>query len=49
MRHVIPLVANGRIRASKMITHHFPLEKFAEALDTFNERRGCAMKVILEP
>lgn len=49
MRHVIPLVANGRIRAQKMVTHRFPLEKFGEALDTFNERRGCAMKVILEP
>jgi L-iditol 2-dehydrogenase len=49
MRHVIPLVANGRIRARKLISHRFPLEKFAEALDTFNERRGCAMKVIIEP
>jgi L-iditol 2-dehydrogenase len=49
MRHVIPLVANGRIRAKRMITHHFPLGEFGEALDTFNERRGCAMKVIIEP
>ena len=49
MRHVIPLVANGRIRAKKLITHHFSLEEFGEALDTFNNRRGCAMKVIIEP
>jgi L-iditol 2-dehydrogenase len=49
MRHVIPLVAAGRIRAKKLVTHHFPLENFGEALDTFNERRGCAMKVIIEP
>ena len=49
MRHVIPLVASGRIRAAKLITHRFALDKFGEALDTFNTRRGCAMKVIVEP
>lgn len=49
MRHVIPLVADGRIRAKDLITHRFPLEEFAEALTTFNERKGGAMKVIVEP
>ncbi len=49
MRHVIPLVADGRIRSADLITHTFSLEEFAEALDTFNERRGGAMKVIIEP
>lgn len=49
MRHVLPLVANGSIRAKDLITHRFPLADFGEALETFNERRDGAMKVIIEP
>jgi len=49
MRHVIPLVVDGRIRVKELHTHTFPLAEFAEALVTFNERRGDAMKVIVEP
>jgi threonine dehydrogenase-like Zn-dependent dehydrogenase len=30
-------------------THTFPLDEFGEALATFVERRGGAMKVVLEP
>jgi L-iditol 2-dehydrogenase len=32
-----------------LISHTFPLEKFAEALDTFVSRRDGAMKVVIEP
>lgn len=49
MRRVIPLVADGRIRVKELHTHTFPLTDFAEALDTFNERRDGALKVIIEP
>ena len=49
MRHVLPLVADGRIRAKELITHRFPLDDFADALKTFNERKDGAMKVIIEP
>jgi L-iditol 2-dehydrogenase len=49
MRHVIPLVADGRIRAQELLTHRYPLSEFGEALATFNERRGGALKVIVEP
>ncbi|MEE8331298.1 MAG: zinc-binding dehydrogenase [Acidimicrobiia bacterium] len=49
MRHVIPLVSDGRIRAKELITHRFPLDAFGEALSTFRERTGGAMKVIIEP
>jgi L-iditol 2-dehydrogenase len=49
VRHVMPLVADGRIRAKELHTHTFPLDEFAEALDTFNERRDNALKIIIEP
>jgi L-iditol 2-dehydrogenase len=49
MVHVTPLVEGGRVRVGELITHHFPLADFAEAVDTFNERRDGALKVILQP
>ncbi len=49
MRHVIPLVANGQIRVNELHTHTFPLDEFQTAIDTFNERRDGALKVIIEP
>src|SRR5256885_5128402 len=49
MEEVIPLIADGRIPAAKLITHHFKLSEFAEALRTFNERIDGALKVIVEP
>ena len=49
MRAVIPLVRDGRIRVTPLITHHFPLEDFAEAVSAFNERRDGAVKVVIHP
>ncbi|HLZ47571.1 MAG TPA: zinc-binding dehydrogenase, partial [Candidatus Limnocylindria bacterium] len=49
MEEVIPLMADGRIPAAKLITHHFKLADFGEALRTFNERVDGALKVIVEP
>ena len=49
MRRVMPLVADGRIRVNELHTHTFSLDDFALALDTFNERREGALKVIVEP
>ena len=49
MRRVIPLVADGRIRVNELHTHTFTLDEFQTALDTFNERRDGALKVIIEP
>jgi threonine dehydrogenase-like Zn-dependent dehydrogenase len=49
MEEVIPLIADGRIPAAKLITHHFKLADFGEALRTFNERVDGALKVIVEP
>ena len=49
MEEVIPLIADGRIGAAKLITHHFKLADFGAALRTFNERVDGALKVIVEP
>ena len=49
MEEVIPLMADGRLPAARLITHHFELKDFREALRTFNERIDGAMKVIVEP
>jgi L-iditol 2-dehydrogenase len=49
MEEVIPLIADGRIPAGRLITHHFALREFREALRTFNERIDGALKVIVEP
>ena len=49
MEEVIPLIADGRIPAAKLITHHFALRDFRNALRTFNERIDGALKVIVEP
>jgi L-iditol 2-dehydrogenase len=49
MRRAMPLVADGRIRVNELHTHTFPLDEFQLAIDTFNERRDGALKVILEP
>jgi len=46
---VIPLINNGKIKITPMITHHFPLEGFGDALKTFNGRLDNAVKVVIEP
>jgi L-iditol 2-dehydrogenase len=49
MRRAMPLVSDGRIRVNELHTHTFPLDEFRTAIDTFNERRDGALKVIIEP
>lgn len=49
MRRVIPLMASGRIRAKELITHHFALADYDQALTTFNDRTSGAMKIIVHP
>jgi L-iditol 2-dehydrogenase len=46
---LIPLINNGAIKIKPMITHHFPLEKFGNALETFTKKLDNAVKVIVEP
>lgn len=49
MRRVMPLVEQGRIRVDDVITHHFPLERYPDALATFNDPGSGAIKIIVEP
>jgi L-iditol 2-dehydrogenase len=44
---VAPLMGDGRIKAKPLITHTFPLEQVREAFDTFIQRKGGAIKVVI--
>ncbi len=46
---IINDLESRRLILSDLITHTFPLEQFGEALDTFINRRGGAIKVVVEP
>jgi len=49
MRHVMPLVEQGRIRVRELITHRFGLRDYAAALATFNDPASGAIKIIVAP
>ncbi|GGU43974.1 zinc-dependent alcohol dehydrogenase [Lentzea flava] len=44
----ISLARRGRLDTGRLVTHHFPLEEVTEAFDTYAERRGDAIKVMLD-
>ncbi len=48
-RRSLALFSQGRSKPKPLITHHFPLEKVNEGMDTFIQRKGGALKVILHP
>jgi len=48
-RKVISLIAARQLQVADLVTHTFPLEDFALALDTFVHRRDGAIKVVIEP
>src|SRR5256885_847007 len=45
----LTLLARGVIDVDRLVTHHFPLERFGEAWRTFTEREGGAIRVMLHP
>lgn len=46
---VIPLMANGAVKAAPLITHRFPLKEFDRALKVFQTREGGVVKIIIKP
>ncbi|WAU82545.1 zinc-binding dehydrogenase [Streptomyces sp. Qhu-G9] len=48
LARAVSLAARGRLRTAELITHHFPLQGVGEAFDTYAERRGNAIKVMLD-
>jgi len=49
MRRVMPLVEQGRMRVHDMITHHFPLARYDDALKAFGDPAEAAIKIVIEP
>jgi threonine dehydrogenase-like Zn-dependent dehydrogenase len=45
----LTFLARGKVDVKSLTTHHFPLERFAEAWQTFTERRDGAIRVMLHP
>jgi L-iditol 2-dehydrogenase len=45
---VAPLMGDGRIKARPLITHTFPLDQINEAFQTFINRIGGAIKVVIK-
>lgn len=48
-RRSLALFGMGKILAKPLITHHFPLNNINEGFDTFIQRKGGALKVIIHP
>ncbi len=49
MWKAIAMIANGQLDVKDLITHTFSIDNYEEALDTFNNRKDGAVKVIIEP
>jgi threonine dehydrogenase-like Zn-dependent dehydrogenase len=48
LARAVSLAARGRLRTAELVTHHFGLAEVSEAFDTYAERRGNAIKVMLD-
>ena len=44
----VELIASGGIKTAPLITHRFPLERYAEAYRCLDSQSEQAMKVIIE-
>ena len=49
MRRVMPLVEQGRIRIHEVTTHRFALSEYGKAIDTFNDPKSGAIKIVIIP
>jgi L-iditol 2-dehydrogenase len=48
-QEAIDLLQNNRIDLTPLLTHRFPLKEFASALETYEKRKGGAIKVATKP
>lgn len=46
---VLSMMETQQLPVNRLISHTFPLDEFADALDTFVNRRGNAIKVVILP
>jgi 2-desacetyl-2-hydroxyethyl bacteriochlorophyllide A dehydrogenase len=46
--HVVALLNSGRLNLGYLVTHRFPLDKFAEAIETLRHAPGQRGKVLLD-
>jgi 2-desacetyl-2-hydroxyethyl bacteriochlorophyllide A dehydrogenase len=46
--HVVALLNSGRLDLGYLVTHRFPLDKFAEAIETLRQSPGQRGKVLLD-
>ena len=46
---VLDFFSKGVINGEALVTHHFPLEDYAKAVDLFENRRDGAIKVVINP
>jgi L-iditol 2-dehydrogenase len=49
MRRVMPLVEQGRMRVRDVMTHHFSLREYGQAMSTFKDPASGAIKIIIQP
>ena len=45
----VSLVASGQVDLKPLVTHHFPLDRVGEAMETAHSRTGGAIKVVVHP
>lgn len=45
----VSLLTSGKVNLSPLVTHSFPLASISDALKTFKERIGGAVKVVVKP
>jgi threonine dehydrogenase-like Zn-dependent dehydrogenase len=45
----VSMLGQGRISLKALATHSFPLDRIEEAFETFKQRIGGAIKVIVHP
>ena len=45
----VSLLASGKVNLKRLITHTFPIDNISEAFQTFKERIGGAIKVVVKP